>query len=69
MLINLLKWGLIFWGVYTIFNWYHRWRSAERRKAFEAGRRSAASPAADSKSSKKMNTDEIGDYVDYEEVK
>ena len=64
MLVNLLRILLIIWVAWSLIRMYNRWRAKEKKKYFEQGRMSASRNGKGS-----MNTDNIGDYVDYEEVK
>lgn len=64
MLLNVLRILMIIWISWTLIRWYNQWRERERKKAFNAGRRSKGNG-----SNRNPNTDDIGDYVDFEEVK
>ncbi|MCH2199130.1 MAG: DUF4834 family protein [Flavobacteriales bacterium] len=68
MLVNVLRFLMIIWIVSILVRWFNRWRAADKRKAYEAGKREAKIQRPN-REKKDMNTDSIGDYVDYEEVK
>ncbi len=72
MIWNLLRLAFIAWVIYTAVKWYNRWRAFEKKRAYEAGRaaeRQRRQQGGGSSKASSMNSDNLGEYVDYEEVK
>jgi hypothetical protein len=68
-----------FWGlvrtifviliVYQVINYFRRSQENAKRRGFEEGRRNSARQDAPPAKHTKPSDDELGEYVDYEEIK
>jgi flagellar biosynthesis/type III secretory pathway M-ring protein FliF/YscJ len=68
-----------FWGlvrtifviliVYQVINYFRRSQENAKRRGFEEGRRNSARQDAPPAKPTKPSDDELGEYVDYEEIK
>jgi hypothetical protein len=63
MIWNVIRIVLLIWIVRVIYKWYSAYREMERRKVYNAGRRSA------SRQPNRVHDDHDDEYIDYEEIK
>lgn len=64
MVWNVIRVIFFIWLIRVIYKWYQGYRELERRRAYDAGRQSARK-----KNPSRLNDDDTGEYIDYEEIK
>jgi hypothetical protein len=64
MVFNIIRVIVFIWLIRVIYKWYQGYRELERRRAYDAGRQSAQK-----KKTPRLNDDDSGEYIDYEEIK
>lgn len=64
MVLNVIRVIVFIWLIRVIYKWYRGYRELERRRAYDAGRQSTGK-----KNPTRLNDDDSGDYIDYEEIR